>query len=94
MSNASHLAISYAKIAFYAIFAPMVLFNLWRHRRNGRHALVAWVFMAAFVAIQLVGAGLIVSDLTSHKQTAAAQIVSGIGISPLLLGLMDLVAEV
>lgn len=86
-----HLGLAYAELAFYALFAPIIAINTWRHRNL---AIIPWIFLLAFATLQLIGAGLVVTDLRNHTQSASARIVSQVGLSPLLLTVMGLMAEV
>ena len=86
-----HLGLAYAELAFYALFVPIIAINTWRHRKL---AIIPWIFLLAYATLQLIGAGLVVTDLRNNTQSTSARIVSQIGLSPLLLTVMGLMAEV
>ncbi|KAF7715290.1 Uncharacterized protein PECH_007298 [Penicillium ucsense] len=79
-------SISAATCAIYAVFAIPVLYLLVRH---GRFGLLGWLFLFLFCTIRIVGGALAVKDHSS----IAANTISSVGLSPLLLATAGLLHE-
>ncbi|KAE8151575.1 hypothetical protein BDV25DRAFT_171347 [Aspergillus avenaceus] len=75
-----------AELAVYLILAPITLYVLWTHRWIGW---LPWNNLVIFCVLRIVGGALGIKDSTS----IAANIISGIGISPLLLAIDGLLHE-
>ncbi|KAL6232202.1 hypothetical protein BDW75DRAFT_247340 [Aspergillus navahoensis] len=77
--------LSVATCAIYAVLAIPVLYLLVRH---GRYGLLGWLFLFFFCALRIIGGALAVND-TSF----AANVISSIGLSPLLLATASILHE-
>ncbi|KIA75726.1 hypothetical protein HK57_00461 [Aspergillus ustus] len=76
-------------IAQLAIYAPLTLPVLYLLYTHGRHGFLAWAYLLAFCILRMTGGALAVSDPTN----AGAQIISSIGLSPMLLSLEGVLHE-
>ena len=84
LSPSSQLAVSY--LVIYAILSIPAIYCLIRH---GKHGFLGWVYLLAFCILRMTGAGLQISDPSS----STAQIISGVGLSPLLLAVLGVLHE-
>ncbi|OGM44992.1 integral membrane protein [Aspergillus bombycis] len=75
-----------ADLAVYLFLAPVALYIYWSHRWIGW---LPWTNLLTFCVVRIVGGAIGVNDSTS----IAANIISGIGISPLLLAIDGLLHE-
>lgn len=71
-------SLSAATCAIYVILAFPVLYLLFKHGRNG---FLGWLFLFVFCGLRIISGGLGVKS----SDSAAASIISNIGLSPLLL---------
>ncbi|KAL2022921.1 hypothetical protein VTK56DRAFT_4136 [Thermocarpiscus australiensis] len=78
-------SLSAATCAIYAVLAIPVLYLLFRHRRYG---LLGWLFLFVFCTLRIIGGGLAISDTG-----VAANIISSVGLSPLLLATAGILHE-
>ncbi|KAL2828095.1 hypothetical protein BJY01DRAFT_261634 [Aspergillus pseudoustus] len=76
-------------IAQLAIYAPLTLPVLYLLYTHGRHGFLAWAYLLAFCILRMTGGALAVSDATN----SGAQIISSIGLSPMLLSLEGVLHE-
>lgn len=82
MTNSTE-ALELAQLAFYAIAVLPAIYCFVTH---GKHGLVGWLYVIAMCGLRLVGNGIAYHALsTTGKPNATASIISGIGLSPLLL---------
>ncbi|KAF3012677.1 hypothetical protein E8E15_001073 [Penicillium rubens] len=77
--------LSAATCAIYAVLAIPVLYLLVRH---GRYGLLGWLFLFFFCILRIIGGALAVNDTS-----AAANIISSVGLSPLLLAAAGILHE-
>ncbi|KAL1848004.1 hypothetical protein VTK73DRAFT_10217 [Phialemonium thermophilum] len=82
----SHAALPTAELAIYAVLAVPVLVVLFRHLPLGA---AGWGYLFAFCTLRIVGGAL----SRSGKQPAAANIISNVGLSPLLLAASGILHE-
>ncbi|KAE8392591.1 hypothetical protein BDV23DRAFT_192531 [Aspergillus alliaceus] len=75
-----------ADLAIYIFFTPIVLYVYWSHRWIGW---LPWNNILVFCIIRIVGGGIGISDSTS----IAANVITAVGLSPLLLAVDGLVHE-
>ncbi|KAE8422692.1 hypothetical protein BDV36DRAFT_310401 [Aspergillus pseudocaelatus] len=75
-----------ADLAVYLFLTPFVLYVYWSHRWIGW---LAWTNLVVFCIVRIVGGAMGVHDSSS----IAANVISGIGMSPLLLAIDGLLHE-
>jgi hypothetical protein len=73
-----------AELVFYIPSAIPVFYCTWIYRKT---ALVGWIFISAFVLLNLIGSGMIVSAGEEGVPSTTAIILISVGLSPLLVGL-------
>ncbi|KAG2420409.1 hypothetical protein HFD88_005210 [Aspergillus terreus] len=78
-------SLSAATCAIYAILAIPVLYLLVRH---GRYGLLGWLFLFFFCTLRIIGGALAINDTSG-----AANIISSVGLSPLLLATAGILHE-
>ncbi|RHZ53566.1 uncharacterized protein CDV56_103643 [Aspergillus thermomutatus] len=78
-------SLSAATCAIYAVLAIPVLYLLVRH---GRYGLLGWLYLFFFCTLRIIGGALAVKDTS-----AAASIISSVGLSPLLLATAGILHE-
>lgn len=80
-----------AQIVFYAmaVLPAFVCFAA-----HGKHGLMGWLYVIVMCGLRLAGNGMAYHSLsTTGHASEAAQIISGIGLSPLLLAGLGLLHE-
>ncbi|RAL10323.1 uncharacterized protein BO97DRAFT_456489 [Aspergillus homomorphus CBS 101889] len=77
------------RITQLALYAPLTLPTLYLLFRHGRHGLLAWLYLLAFCILRVTGAAMGLND----PHNAGAQIISNIGLSPLLLSIDGVLHE-
>ncbi|KAJ5295487.1 hypothetical protein N7508_010308 [Penicillium antarcticum] len=78
-------SLSAATCAIYAVLAIPVLYLLVRH---GRYGLLGWLFLFFFCTLRIIGGALAV-----NSTSVAANIISSVGLSPLLLATASILHE-
>ncbi|KAJ5603357.1 hypothetical protein N7537_006313 [Penicillium hordei] len=76
-------------IAQLALYAPLTLPTLYLFFRHGYHGLLAWLYLLAFCVLRVTGAAMGLND----PHNVGAQIISSIGLSPLLLSIDGVLHE-
>ncbi|KAE8384464.1 hypothetical protein BDV23DRAFT_191629 [Aspergillus alliaceus] len=76
-------------IAQLALYAPLTLPTLYLLYSHGRHGLLAWLYLLAFCVLRITGAAMGLND----PHNAGTQIISSIGLSPLLLSIDGMLHE-
>ncbi|UNI22778.1 hypothetical protein JDV02_008634 [Purpureocillium takamizusanense] len=76
-------------IAQLALYAPLALPTLYLLYSHGRHGLLAWLYLLAFCILRVTGAAMGLND----PHNAGSQIISSIGLSPLLLSIDGVLHE-
>src|ERR1700761_3513895 len=82
-----------AELVFFLPTLIPSIYCLWKHVRTG---LGGWIFLIAFVILQVVGAGMIVSageNATPAQIPSTAVITTNVGLSSLLLGTSGIVHQ-
>jgi len=79
-------SLSAATCAIYVILTLPVLYLLFKHGRNG---FLGWLFLFVFCGLRIISGGLGVKK----SDSAAASIISNIGLSPLLLATAGILHE-
>ena len=80
-----------AQLIFYAMAAPLALFCFAVH---GKHGVASWLYVIAMCGLRLVGDSMAYYSLsTTGEPNTAANIISGIGLSPLLLAALGILHE-
>lgn len=70
-----------------AIYAPLSIPTLYILLKHGRAGLIGWAYLLAFCTLRIVGGTM---DLSG---SAAAGIISSVGLSPLLLAAFGILQE-
>lgn len=90
MTNSTE-ALDLAQIVFYAAAAIPGIFCLIKH---GIPGLPGWLYVLAMCGLRLAGSGMAYTALANTgKPSATAQIISSIGLSPLLLSALGIMHE-
>ncbi|OGM47962.1 integral membrane protein [Aspergillus bombycis] len=76
-------------IAQLAFYAPLTLPTLYLLYSHGRHGFLAWLYLLAFCVLRVTGAAMGLND----PHNAGTQIISSIGLSPLLLAIDGMLHE-
>ena len=84
LTPSQNLAISYV-IIYPTILLP-ANYCLIRH---GKYGILGWIGLISFCAVRIVGAILELLD----SKSIAAQIISGVGLNPLILGVLGIIHE-
>ena len=80
-----------AQLAFYGIASIPAIYCLIAH---GKHGVIGWLYVFAMCGLRLVGNGMAYHTLsTTGKPSTSASIISGIGLSPLLLAGLGILNE-
>ena len=79
-----------AELAIYLLLVIPCAYTLYTH---GKHGLLGWFFIVAFCSLRIVGSALEISDEKKNSKSDSAQIISGVGLSPLILGVLGVLAE-
>jgi hypothetical protein len=74
-----------ATCAIYAVLALPILSLLVRH---GRYGLLGWLFLFFFCSLRIIG-----SAMALKNPSIAAEIISSVGLSPLLLATAGILHE-
>lgn len=78
-------ALDAAQLAIFALLSLPVLYLIYSH---GRRGFLGWGFLLVFCILRLTGAGMAISN-----SGPSAQIISSIGLSPMLLSLDGILHE-
>ncbi|EAW07712.1 uncharacterized protein ACLA_024270 [Aspergillus clavatus NRRL 1] len=76
-------------IAQLVLYAPLTLPTLYLLYSHGRHGLPAWLYLLAFCILRITGAAMGLND----PHNTGSQIISSIGLSPLLLSIDGMLHE-
>ncbi|KAJ5638891.1 hypothetical protein N7528_001281 [Penicillium herquei] len=80
-----------AEIVFYAIAIIPAFFCFVTH---GKHGVAGWLYVILMCGLRLVGNGMAYHALsTTGRPNEAAEIISGIGLSPILLAALGILHE-
>jgi hypothetical protein len=80
-----------AQIAFYAVASLPCIYCIVKHRIAG---VLGWLYVFVMCGLRLVGNGIAYHALsTTGQSNRAASIISGIGLSPLLLAAIGILRE-
>ncbi len=88
MTQQHQLAI--AQIAIYTFLVFPVLFAFVRH---GIHGYIGWGYLFAFCTLRIIGSALKVHYDNEGIFSSTATIISSVGLSPLLLGVIGILHE-
>lgn len=84
-------ALELTELVFYAAATLPAFYCFATH---GKHGLVGWLYVIAMCGLRLVGNGMAYhAQSTTGKPNTAASIISGIGLSPLLLAALGILHE-
>ena len=90
MINAAE-GLELAQLAFYAIASLPAVYCFIIH---GKHGAIGWLYVFAMCSLRLVGNGMAYHALSmTGKPSTSASIISGIGLSPLLLAALGILHE-
>lgn len=80
-----------AEIAFYALATIPAFYCFAAH---GKHGVVGWLYVIAMCGLRLVGNGMAYHSLSSTGHpNETAEIITGIGLSPILLAALGILHE-
>jgi hypothetical protein len=79
-----------AELAIYLLLTIPCAYTLYTH---GKHGLLGWFFIVAFCSLRIIGSALEISDEKKNSTSDSTQIISGIGLSPLILGVLGVLTE-
>lgn len=88
LSQPGQLAAS--ELAIYLLLIIPCAYALYMH---GRHGLLGWFFIVAFCSLRIIGSILEISNEKKQSKSKSTQIISGVGLSPLILGVLGVLAE-
>jgi hypothetical protein len=80
LTRTTDLAI--AELAIYIVLLQPTLYLLWKH---GRPAILTFFYLSAFMILRIVAAAITISDRNDARPSTTGEIISSIGLSPLLL---------
>ena len=80
----SQLAVS--SIVIYALLLLPAIYCLWHH---GKHGIIGWAYLVAFCTLRIIGAALEIQN----SRSSTAQIISAVGLSPLILAILGILHE-
>jgi hypothetical protein len=83
-------ALNISQIVIFGLLTPPATYCLFKHGKSG---LLGWLFVVSFCFIRTLGAILQYRDEQNNTVTLSAQIVSNLGITPLLLATAGLLHE-
>ena len=84
LDSNSQLSVSY--LVIYSIVAIPMIYNLIVH---GKYGILGWAYLLAFCVLRMTGAGLQLSNPSS----STAEVLVGIGVSPLILAVLGILHE-
>jgi len=79
-----------AQLAIYLILVIPSIYALWKH---SWHGLLGWGYLFAFCSLRIIGSALQVSNEKHGTTNSTAQIISGVGLSPLVLAFIGILHE-
>jgi hypothetical protein len=79
-----------AQIAPYTLLILPSIYTTWKH---GWQGLLGWGFLVAFCSLRLFGSALQVSNVKNGTTSETTQIISSVGLSPLVLTFVGLLHE-
>lgn len=79
-----------AELAIYLLLITPCAHAFYTH---GKHGLVGWFFIVAFCSLRIIGSALQINNEKKNATSEATQIISGVGLSPLILGVLGVLAE-
>lgn len=79
-----------AELVYYIPASVPVVYCFWKHRKVG---ISGWLFLTAFVLLQIVGSGLTLSAGEHGRPSTTAITITSVGLSPLLLADAGIVKE-
>jgi hypothetical protein len=76
--------LSTVELAIYAFLVPPAIYILIKHGKSG---LLGWLYLTAFLSLRIIGGGL------ALENSSIANIISSIGLSPLILAAAGILHE-
>jgi hypothetical protein len=89
MTNPSE-QLAIAQVAIYAILVIPSIYILIKHSWEG---LNGWIFIFGFCMLRIIGCALQISDDKNGTISTIPVIISGVGLSPLVLAFMGILHE-
>ncbi|WPH01690.1 Hypothetical protein R9X50_00454200 [Acrodontium crateriforme] len=86
----SSFALAITELVYYLSSTLPLLYCLYSHRQTG---LTGWLFLFLFTALQIIGSALSLSAGPNGTPSTISTIITGVGLSPLLLGIAGLIHE-
>ena len=84
------LSLAIVEVVFYSLMVPPVLYVAWEHRRPQT---MGWVFILLFLILQITGSAITLHAGTTGLSSTTGAIITGIGLSPQLLGVLGVLHE-
>ena len=79
-----------AEVAIYAILVIPSIYVLFKH---GWQGLNGWIFLVGFCMLRIIGCALQISDDKKDSNSTTPAIISGVGLSPLVLAFIGILHE-
>jgi hypothetical protein len=86
----SAFSLAIVEVVFFSLMVPAVLYVAWEHRRPQT---MGWAFILLFLVLQITGSAITVSAGTNGPPSITGAIVTGVGLSPQLLGVLGVLHE-
>lgn len=87
----TNVKIAIAQLVYFITVAPLIIYCLWIH---GRRKCLGWLFLFFFATVRVISSILTISQKSRiGPPITAVQVVSGIAISPLLVGVGGVMHE-
>lgn len=83
-------SIAYAQLVVFAVLALPATYNLIKH---GARGFLAWFYVCLFCGVRIVGSAMEINDLKKDKLSIATEVVSSLGLSPLMLSAAGVLHE-
>lgn len=89
-SSSSTSAIADAQLAVFAVLALPATYNLIKH---GARGFLGWFYVCLFCAVRIVGSAMEINDLKKGTLSVATEVISSLGLSPLMLSAAGVLHE-
>jgi hypothetical protein len=80
-------------VAEVAIYALLVIPSIYVLIKHGWQGLNGWIFLSGFCMLRIIGCALQISDDKKGSISNTPAIISGIGLSPLILAFIGILHE-
>lgn len=83
-------SLAIVEVIFFSLMVPPVLYVAWVHRRPQT---MGWVYILLFLVLQTTGSAITLHAGTTGPPSITGAIITGIGLSPQLLGVLGVLHE-